>query len=250
MKSSRFLALLLCLTTSTAQAGPHEFLTGEWEMVSETSESLGNFGLVLRDGRVLGNGTLMESVLAGRRLAVRMQSVNITDDGVHLQVMFDEGGSGLKRVTPLLLTLPKRPGGPMRGSLREGERFALVTLRYVAAYQGGLAPPDEQAQAASRSGPVQGATSYSYDLVGVPAGKRITLRAKPSGESTRVGALPADKRGLLMERCSPAIDGNHFDSVSHADRVALLAERWCEVRDVEGHQQGFIKGRYLTPVVN
>lgn len=231
------------------------FITGEWEMVAEEGESLGTIGLVLKDDRITGNGTVMERIVQGQPLDVTLYDVGVTDDGVHFRVTFDGGSEGGESFVPLLLTLPKEQGGTMRGSMRQGERFELVSLRFVAPYQGGQAPPTEPAAEPDvvlqpdTSSPA-GVAAFSYDLAGVPDGKRLTLRAQPSPQGTRTGALPSGKRGLLVLACHPAIDDAAYEKADRAVQIALLSSRWCEVRDAEGHQQGFVKGRYLTPVVN
>lgn len=226
-------------------------LRGEWEVLAANAESLGTIGLTLQDDKVFGNGTLMDHAVEGRPLSVLVRDVAITNDGAQLQVTFDAGGNGAKHVVPLLLTLPDSPGGSMRGSLRQGERFELVTLRFVASYQGGFAPPKEpettpQYPPASRSSTL-GATAWSYDLAGVPTGKRLTMREAPSPDAKRTGALISGQRGLLLIGCTPGIEASEFDRSDQKTRAAMLASRWCEVRDAEGHQRGYVKGRYLVP---
>ncbi|MFD0914799.1 hypothetical protein ACFQ14_00090 [Pseudahrensia aquimaris] len=221
------------------------FLTGEWEVIGENGDTLGTLGIVVRDGKVLGNGDLMEAAVAGRKLAVRLRDVNVTQDGAHLQITFDEGGSGAKRVAPLLVTLPEKQGGPMRGSLRQGQRFELVTLRYKADYQGGRPPPQEPRPVPSKV--PQPLKYMPYSLTGVPAGKRLTLRESPSATSSRIGSLPANTVNLLIKKCEPALDKDLFKAADLAGRKAQLASRWCQVHHVQTNRKGYVKGRYLQP---
>lgn len=79
---------------------------------------------------------------------------------------------------------------------------------------------------------------------GVRPGSVLVIRAGPSLDAARLGAIPADGTGLRNQGCTGGPAFAEWQAMTAAERAAAAKRRWCriEYRGVEG----WVAGRYLV----
>lgn len=95
--------------------------------------------------------------------------------------------------------------------------------------------------------PAFGVHLPDYALRGVPPGSDLVLRTAPQTTAPPAGQIPGAAVGLLVLECQPYIDPVAFEDGDRPAREALLDGGWCKILDGQSGQQGWTKGRYLTP---
>ena len=222
-------------------------LHGTWELIDEAGRNLGRVNINAIGRSITGSGRLEENLLYGREVEVALEEVSLTDEAIRFELTYFAGESGEQNSTVLLLTLPKRIGGSMKGSLRSSQRFELITMNPVdQSSNSDFDEPEEYDL------PGVGVTGPSYGLINVPNGKNLKLRSGPGKNYNRIGNLSWNASDVLVMQCAPEIDSLRFEQSNQAGKRRLLQGSWCQVQHGQGtaYVEGYIPGKYLNPRTN
>lgn len=203
----------------------------------------------------------------GRPSRADFQVSGQTREAVAFRLTVYAGESGERQSAWLLAELPSHARGAPRGTLiRDDGTATLVTFDPAGPgydYGGQASPeaddlsadpfeweknpyaqvdPDDEAD-----NPAIGIYRHAYRLRGVPAGKRISLRATPSRQAAKAGSLSADAGGFQLNGCMPEIGSLEYEEASFQEKLQMLSSSWCQVQLESA--VGWLPGIYLEPIL-
>jgi uncharacterized protein YraI len=83
-----------------------------------------------------------------------------------------------------------------------------------------------------------------YRVVGVAPHSALNMRAAPSTDARRIGAIPAGTDGLRNLGCKGGLSFAEWQKADEAAREAGRRARWCRI--AFGGTEGWVAGRYLA----
>lgn len=236
----RSLAMAICLVPAVAAA---DILSpaGEWQILDAAGNQL---GILTMDAARMGGGDIEDSQPGGGPGPVFVEPFSTSAEA--FDVILSSTNLQMARDAKARLLFGRPQGGQARGSLfGTNERAQPVTLRWIGA-GAGYSDDDGDDEVLFDDYPAIGIWRPEYEIVNVPPGGSVPLRAQPERNSQIIGTLPAGARAIWARQCTPEIDTEDFETADLSGRMRLLSGSWCEVE--QASQSGFLPGFHLRPL--
>jgi hypothetical protein len=224
-------------------------LSGSWTINGADGATVGTFEIdwagnssrtlrgELRVWLSMGGSMAMTGSLSVRRVTTEALDLAMRgNDGTEYRLLMPLPGPGTARVS---------------GSFFDGDALRPVTMVRGGgpmAFDPGPAEDDFVSDEPEEFDmPGVGVSGPAYRLIGVPAGRRLAVRAAGERDAATVGTLSADATEILVIGCEPYMEAFEYEQLGSAGKRQVLDASWCEVR----HDQasGHIPGRYLEAIL-